>query len=65
MEGITRGSLKEALNRIGLEKTQEDIDEMFEAHDVNKDHRIDFEEFKGIFGSDVEIFNSKGEEDLL
>jgi Ca2+-binding EF-hand superfamily protein len=46
---ITLASLKAAFKRLGMDKPDTEIAEIFEAHDINKDGGIDFDEFKALF----------------
>ena len=53
--GITKESLMDAFKRIGIDKTESDINRIFIEHDLDEDGKIDFKEFKGIFVSYDEI----------
>lgn len=45
---ISASELKQALERANCEVTDEELDEIFSAYDVNLDRKIDFEEFKSM-----------------
>ncbi|CAL8110427.1 unnamed protein product [Orchesella dallaii] len=47
---ITRDELKEAMEMIGEPVTDEDIDNMITMADLNKDGKIDYEEFSKLLG---------------
>ena len=47
--GISKSSLKDAFDRIGVPKNDGEIDTIFRDHDINRDGLIDFNEFKAIF----------------
>eukprot|EP00359_Climacostomum_virens_P000223 CAMPEP_0204896916 /NCGR_PEP_ID=MMETSP1397-20131031/443_1 /ASSEMBLY_ACC=CAM_ASM_000891 /TAXON_ID=49980 /ORGANISM="Climacostomum Climacostomum virens, Strain Stock W-24" /LENGTH=538 /DNA_ID=CAMNT_0052064601 /DNA_START=56 /DNA_END=1672 /DNA_ORIENTATION=- len=51
---ITLTELKGALERAGCELTEEELDEIILAFDINRDHNIDFEEFKAMLDWFVE-----------
>jgi calcium-dependent protein kinase len=51
---ITTSEIEGALIRAGCELSQEELNEVFEAFDLNSDRYIDFEEFKEMLKSFVE-----------
>ena len=46
---ITKSNIVTAMNKIGRDITQEDIDEIMNEHDIEKNGVITFLEFKALF----------------
>ena len=46
---ITLENIREAFNKAGKQVDEREIEEMIEKHDIAKDKRISFDEFKVMF----------------
>ena len=55
---ISRENLVEAMKRMGKELSEQEVDESLKMHDIRKDGRISFEEFRLMFFPDDDIKNS-------
>ena len=49
---ISTDNIKIAMEKMGREITQEEINEILEKHDTNKDGKLQYEEFVSIFNSE-------------
>lgn len=46
---ITRENIVDAMNKLGHPVSQEELDEIMQEHDIEKDNVITFNEFRSIF----------------
>ena len=58
---ISKDNIAEAMQKLGRVITVEEIDESLKTHDVKKDGRISFEEFKIMFHQEADSDESEDE----
>jgi len=66
--GISKENIREALTKLGIQVTSEDIDKAMYEHDILKDGNINFSEFKAMLLGEFEVGEKvalKKHEDLL
>ena len=51
---ISRENIVKAMEKLGKEITEDEINEAIEKHDIKQDGQISFEEFKIMFSKDYE-----------